>query len=101
MAKTTFSGPVYADDFETELSNSVPQYMGPVEASIGLIVAEEDTGLAAKLGDIDDDFNKQSVSGKDRGLMVVDLDTGIIYTALNPQPAARWEGSNDTEITPA
>lgn len=75
MARTTFSGPVASDN--------------------GFIFP---TATAAALGAI---ANPVNTTGKVTGKSVVDIATGVIYTATGSTAAAAWKGSDATTITPA
>lgn len=56
------------------------------------------TSTAAAIGDVGNAIN---TSGKTVGKMVVDLSTGIIYTATGTTAGAAWGASNGTPVTPA
>jgi len=75
MARTTFSGPVASNN----------GFVFPV-------------ATAAALGAIADPAN---TTDKFVGKTVVDLATGVIYTATGATAASAWKGSNATTVTPA
>lgn len=75
MARTTFSGPVASNN----------GFIFPV-------------ATAAALGDI---ANPVNTTDKVIGKSVVDLATGVIYTATGSAAADPWKGSNATTVTPA
>ena len=56
------------------------------------------TSTAAAIGDI---ANAINTSGKTVGKMVVDLSTGIIYTATGTAAGDAWGASDGTPVTPA
>ena len=56
------------------------------------------TSTAAAIGDI---ANAINTSGKTVGKMVVDLSTGIIYTATGTAAADPWGATDGTPVTPA
>ena len=56
------------------------------------------TSTAAAIGDI---ANAINTSGKTVGKMVVDLSTGIIYTATGTAAADPWGATTGTPVTPA
>lgn len=73
-------------------------FSGPVNSTNGF-VAKAQTGAAAALGDIDDALN---TTWKYAGKQVVDLDDGIIYTAVGSAAGDDWMGSDGTSsVTPA
>jgi predicted methyltransferase len=75
MARTTFNGPVASDN--------------------GFIFP---TATAAVLGDATDAVNTvNKVTGKS----VVDIATGVIYTATGSSATSAWKGSNATTVTPS
>ena len=55
------------------------------------------TSTAAAIGDI---ANAINTSGKTVGKMVVDLSTGIIYTATGTAAGDAWGASDGTPVTP-
>ena len=75
MANTTFSGPVISQN----------GFVFPATT-------------AAALGAVGNPYN---TINKTVGKSVVDLATGIIYTATGTLPASPWKGSNSSTITPA
>lgn len=56
------------------------------------------TATAAAIGDSADAIN---TTGKTVGKMVVDLTTGVIYTATGTTPTSPWGASDGTPVTPA
>ena len=56
------------------------------------------TSTAAAIGAVGNAIN---TSGKTVGKMVVDLSTGIIYTATGTAAAAPWGATTGTPVTPA
>ena len=56
------------------------------------------TATAAAIGD---SANAINTSGKTVGKMVVDLATGVIYTATGTTPTSPWGASDGTPVTPA
>jgi hypothetical protein len=74
MARTTFSGPVASDN----------GFLFPATT-------------AATLADITATVN---TTNKFVGKSVVDLATGIIYTATGALAASVWKGSNASTVTP-
>jgi len=91
MSRTTFSGPVKSDNgFEGSVTgNVVGNVLGTVTGTIIL-----PTATAANLGSI---ANAINTTGKVTGKTVVDIATGVIYTAsgtdtytvtLSPAPSA-------------
>ena len=56
------------------------------------------TATAAAIGSSADAIN---TTGKTIGKMVVDLATGIIYTATGTTPTSPWGASDGTPVTPA
>lgn len=56
------------------------------------------TATAANIGD---SANAINTAGKTVGKMVVDLVTGIIYTATGTTPTSPWGASDGTPVTPA
>ena len=75
MAQTTFSGPVVSQN----------GFVFPATT-------------AAALGAVGNVIN---TTNKTLGKSVVDLATGIIYTATGALPASTWKGSNSSTVTPA
>jgi hypothetical protein len=75
MARTTFSGPVASDN--------------------GFIFP---TATAAALGS---STNAVNTTNKVTGKSVVDIATGVIYTATGSTAVSVWKGSDATTITPA
>jgi hypothetical protein len=75
MARTTFNGPVASDN--------------------GFIFP---TATAAALGAIG---NAANTVDKVTGKSVVDIATGIIYTATGPAAGDAWKGSNSSTVTPS
>jgi hypothetical protein len=72
-------------------------FSGPVNSTNGF-VALATTGAAALLVDIADPLN---TTWKYAGKQVVDLDDGIIYTAVGDAASDDWMGSDGTtSITP-
>ena len=89
MSRTTFSGPVKSDNgFEGDVTGGV--------SATTLILP---TSTAAELGDAADAIN---TTGKVAGKAVVDLATGLIYTATDADATDDWVASDGTtSITPA
>lgn len=56
------------------------------------------TATAAAIGD---SANAINTTGKTVGKMVVDLTTGVIYTATGTTPTSPWGASDGTPVTPA
>lgn len=56
------------------------------------------TATAANIGD---SANAINTTGKTVGKMVVDLTTGIIYTATGTTPTSPWGATDGTPVTPA
>lgn len=56
------------------------------------------TATAAEIGD---SANAINTTGKTVGKMVVDLATGVIYTATGTTPTSPWGASDGTPVTPA
>jgi predicted methyltransferase len=75
MARTTFNGPVASDN--------------------GFIFP---TATAAVLGDA---TNAVNTVNKTTGKSVVDIATGVIYTATGSSATSAWKGSNATTVTPS
>ena len=75
MARTTFNGPVASDN--------------------GFIFP---TATAANLGDA---ANAINTTNKTTGKSVVDIATGVIYTATGSNTTSAWKGSDATTVTPA
>jgi hypothetical protein len=75
MARTTFNGPVASDN--------------------GFIFP---TATAANLGDA---ANAVNTINKTTGKSVVDIATGVIYTATGSSATSAWKGSNATTVTPS
>lgn len=93
MANTHFSGPVY----------SSAGFIGNVTgAVIGIVTPTTlilPTSTAAALGDKANAINTKS---KSIGKTVVDLATGLQYTATGITPTSAWKASDGTtSITPA
>ena len=74
MSRTTFSGPVASDN--------------------GFIFP---TATAADLGDA---TNVANTLNKTTGKSVVDIATGIIYTATGAAATSPWKGSDASTVTP-
>jgi predicted methyltransferase len=74
MARTTFNGPVASDN--------------------GFIFP---TATAANLGSATNAINTVN---KTTGKSVVDIATGVIYTATGSNATSAWKGSNATTVTP-
>jgi hypothetical protein len=74
MARTTFSGPVASDN--------------------GFIFP---TATAANLASL---TNAVNTTNKVTGKTVVDIATGVIYTASGSLASSVWYGSNATTVTP-
>lgn len=55
----------------------------------------------ASAADIGDSANAINTTGKTVGKMVVDLATGVIYTATGTTPTSPWGASDGTPVTPA
>lgn len=70
-------------------------FSGPVASNNGFIFPDV---TAAALGDIADVINTE---GKVAGKSVIDIATGVIYTATGDQDSDDWNGSDATTITPA
>jgi len=88
MASTTFSGPV----------TSTNGFVGDVTGDVTGTVILPSTTTAA-LGAIGNAIN---TTGKVTGKMVVDLSSGLIYTATGAAAGSAWYGSDGTAaITPA
>jgi uncharacterized protein YcfJ len=99
MARTTFSGPVKSDNgFEGAIvGNVVGNVTGNVTGTVtGTIILP--TATAAALGAI---ANAINTTGKVTGKTVVDIATGVIYTASGAAAASVWYGSDATTVTPA
>lgn len=90
MAKTSFSGPVH----------STNGFVGDVTGTVtGTVILP--TATAAALGAA---ANAVNTSGKVVGKMVVDIATGMIYTATGTAATDPWvasDGLSASEITPA
>lgn len=56
------------------------------------------TATAAEIGN---SANAINTTGKTVGKMVVDLATGVIYTATGTTPTSPWGASDGTPVTPA
>ena len=95
MARTTFSGPVKSDNgFEGAIVGNVT---GNVTGTVtGTIILP--TATAANLGAIGNAIN---TTGKVTGKTVVDIATGVIYTAAGATAGSVWRGSDASTITPA
>lgn len=95
MARTTFSGPVKSDNgFEGAITGNV---VGNVTGTVtGTIILP--TATAAALGAI---ANAINTTGKVTGKTVVDIATGVIYTATGATAGSAWKGSDATTVTPA
>ena len=95
MARTSFSGPVAsANGFEGAITGNV---IGNVTGTVtGTIILP--TATAANLGAIGNVIN---TTGKVTGKTVVDIATGVIYTAAGATAGSVWYGSNATTVTPA
>lgn len=90
MGTTTFSGPVVSNN------GFVGDVTGAVVATTALILP---TSTAALLGDAAAAIN---TTGKVAGKAVVDLATGLIYTATDADATDDWVASDGTtSITPA
>ena len=74
MARTTFNGPVASDN--------------------GFIFP---TATAAALGSATNAINTVN---KTTGKSVVDIATGVIYTATGSSATSDWKGSDATSVTP-
>jgi predicted methyltransferase len=71
------------------------RFNGPVASDNGFIFP---TATAAVLGDATDAVNTvNKVTGKS----VVDIATGVIYTATGSSATSAWKGSNATTVTPS
>lgn len=75
MARTTFSGPVASDN--------------------GFVFP---TASAANLGSATNAINTVN---KTTGKSVVDIATGVIYTATGSLATSPWKGSDATTVTPS
>jgi cytoskeletal protein CcmA (bactofilin family) len=95
MAQTRFTGPVVSDNgFVGSVTGNVT---GDVAGTVtGTIILP--TATAANLGAI---ANAINTTGKVTGKTVVDIATGVIYTASGATAASVWYGSNATTVTPA
>jgi len=95
MARTTFSGPVKSDNgFEGSITGNV---VGNVTGTVtGTIILP--TATAANLGAIGNAIN---TTGKVTGKTVVDIATGVIYTASGSTAGSNWYGSDATTVTPS
>jgi len=98
MSRTTFSGPVKSDNgFEgsvegTTVIATATLVTGNVTGTIIL-----PTATAANLGSI---ANAINTTGKVTGKTVVDIATGVIYTASGATAGSVWYGSDATTVTP-
>lgn len=94
MSRTTFSGPVRSNNgFEGDVTGNIT---GSVTGYVIL-----PTATAAALGAA---ANAVNTSGKVVGKMVVDIATGMIYTATGVAATDPWVASDGdplSEITPA
>lgn len=89
MGTTTFSGPV--------VSNK--GFIGAVSGAITPTTLLIPTSTAAALGAATNDIN---TTGKVAGTAVVDLATGLIYTATGGGATDDWVASDGTtSVTPA
>ena len=75
MARTTFSGPVASDN----------GFVFPTATAANLAVAA----------------NVVNTTDKVTGKTVVDIATGVIYTATGALATSAWKGSNATTVTPS
>lgn len=99
MARTTFSGPVKSDNgFEGAITgNVIGNVTGNVTGTVtGTIILP--TATAANLGAI---ANAINTTGKVTGKTVVDIATGVIYTASGATAGSAWYGSDATTVTPS
>jgi cytoskeletal protein CcmA (bactofilin family) len=88
MSRTTFSGPVKSDNgFEGAVTGNVT---GTVTGTIIL-----PTATAANLALI---ANAINTTGKVTGKTVVDIATGLIYTASGATAGSVWYGSDGTTV---
>jgi hypothetical protein len=69
-------------------------FSGPVASANGFLFP---TATAASLALIGNAIN---TTNKTTGKSVVDIATGVIYTASGALPASVWRGSNATTVTP-
>lgn len=89
MGTTTFSGPVVSNN----------GFVGDVTGAVTSTALILPTSTAALLGDAADAIN---TTGKVAGKAVVDLATGLIYTATGDGAADDWVASDGTtSVTPA
>jgi hypothetical protein len=98
MSRTTFSGPVKSDNgFEGAITgNVIGNVTGNVIGNVtGTIILP--TATAANLGSI---ANAINTTGKVTGKTVVDIATGVIYTASGATAGSVWYGSDATTVTP-
>ena len=95
MAQTRFTGPVVSDNgFVGSVTGNVTgNVVGTVTGTIIL-----PTATAANLGAI---ANAINTTGKVTGKTVVDIATGVIYTATGATAGSAWKGSDATTVTPA
>jgi hypothetical protein len=99
MAQTRFTGPVVSDNgFVGAVTGNVTgNVVGNVTGTVtGTIILP--TATAANLGAI---ANAINTTGKVTGKTVVDIATGVIYTAAGATAGSVWYGSNATTVTPS
>jgi len=99
MAQTRFTGPVVSDNgFVGAITgNVIGNVTGNVTGTVtGTIILP--TATAANLGAI---ANAINTTGKVTGKTVVDIATGVIYTASGATAGSVWYGSNATTVTPS
>ena len=96
MARTTFSGPVKSDNgFEGNVTGTASAVSGTVTATTLILP----TSTAAAIGAIGNAIN---TTGKVIGKTVVDLATGLQYTATGTAANSPWKASDGTtSVTPA
>lgn len=70
-------------------------FSGPVASANGFIFP---TATAANLGSA---ANAINTTNKTTGKSVVDIATGVIYTATGSSATSAWKGSDATTVTPS
>jgi len=70
------------------------KFSGPVASDNGFVFPTATAANLALIGNALNTINKTT------GKSVVDLATGIIYTATGATPASVWRGSNSSTVTP-
>ncbi len=100
MARTTFSGPVKSDNgFEGNIVGNVTGTASAVSGTVTATTLILPTSTAAAIGAIGNAIN---TTGKVIGKTVVDLATGLQYTATGTAANSPWKASDGTtSVTPA